>query len=153
MIPRLERETDAGRLKVEVGLDASLRMATRSRRRAVGDVQRGDERDRFDDLGVEEGEIDRPDVVAQVLRRSRVGVVDELPRIGVGRGRGARAEEPREARDGRVGEVVEVAVGGDESLEGGEAGGGGELREAEEDVRARVEEDGGEFRLLRSVPR
>lgn len=153
MIPRLERKTDAGRLEVEVGLHAALRMTARSRRWAVRDVQRRDERDRLDDLGVEEGEVDRSDVVAQVLWRAGVGVVDELPRIGVAGSRGARAEEPRQARDGRVGEVVQVSVGGNEGLERGEAGGRGELGEVEENVRARVEENGGELRFLRSVSR
>jgi hypothetical protein len=53
--------------------------------------------------------------------------------------------------DGRVGEGVNLEVGGEKGLEGRKAGGRSHVGKTEEEVGACVEEDGGEVRLLPAV--
>lgn len=79
-------------------------------------------------------------------------MLHELPWVGESREEGGGgAEETSEAGEGRVREGVDLEVGGEEVLEGGKTSGRRHIGEAEEEVRARVEEDRRKIRLLPAV--
>lgn len=175
MIPGSDAQPHARRLAIEITLLASIphprrrrgRCATRvvTRRSRALRVESGELGDDLHDAGVEEGEVDGAEVGPNRRRgdagrsrccccctRSSIGVLDELPWIGEnGKEGGGRTEEASEAREGGIGQGVNLEVGGEERVQRGKADGGRHVGEAEEEVGARVEEDGREFRLLPTI--
>lgn len=144
---RFEGHARRGSLEIKVGLSTSFRLMTGTRRRGtMGHIEGGDERYRFADPSVEEGEVDWSHVVSSLLGRPRIelrltwiGMIDEFPGVGNG-GSEVVGEEVGEARGDAVGEGFVFVVRGDDAFEEGEAEGGSDLEEAEDDVGTRVEE-------------